>query len=83
MLRKKNFTLTQKTLCLMVIWVLRFSPLVLFGFISLTILNKPCAVFEKASAQSLCYVRETGIQRLKSLEVLFSFESSSMNNENL
>ena len=44
---------------------------------------KPCAVFEKVSAQNLCYVRETGIQRLKSLEVLFSSESSSMNNVNL
>ena len=39
--------------------------------------------FENAPAQNQCYVRETTIQRLKSLEVLFSSESSSMSNEHL
>ena len=40
-------------------------------------------MFENASAQKSVQLRETIIQQLKSLEVLYSSESSSMSNEHL
>ena len=57
-LRKRNFTPTLKTLSLVVIWVLRFSPLVLFGFISVTILNKTVCCVRKSFSTKICAMLE-------------------------
>ena len=46
-------------------------------------LNKTVCCVRNASAQKSVQLRETIIQQLKSLEVLFSSESSSMSNEHL
>ena len=66
MLHKRNFSPTQTTRSLMVIWVLYFPPLVLFGFKSLTILSKTvCCVRKRFSTESLLGKRQLLISSLK------------------
>ena len=51
-LPNRYFSPTQTTRSLMVIWVLCFPPLVLFGFLSLTMLNKTvCCVRKRFSTK--------------------------------
>ena len=66
MLHKRNFSPTHTTHSLMVIWVLYFPPLVLFGFKSLTMLNKTvCCVRKRFSTESLLGKRQLLISSLK------------------
>ena len=66
LLHKRNFSPTQTTRSLMVIWVLYIPPTVLFGFKSLTILNKTvCCVRKRFSTESLLGKRQLLISSLK------------------